>query len=88
MFNPPGGIAKSSGRTIRTRSGSMSTEAELSAVSPTHLNPTQQPDQRLIAQPCSPRSSMSWTFPGFSTGIMAATKACSDWCGRVELLHR
>ncbi len=87
MLRPPGGIAKSSGSTIRTRSGSSVTEAELSIVSATVLNATQPPAKRDIAQPYSPRSRMSSIPAGFSTGIAASMKAYSDWCARVEDLQ-
>ena len=49
MLRPPGGIAKSSGMTIFTRSIEPSTEAVDSMFSFTHLNATQVPQKRLMA---------------------------------------
>src|SRR5579859_6566995 len=43
MLSPPGGISKSRGVTISSRSGSTATEAELSTASATALKPIQQP---------------------------------------------
>src|ERR1700733_14585985 len=84
MLRPPSGIAKSVGRTICVRCGSISTEADDSTTSVTHFIATQRPEQRLIAQPCRPKSRYSCTFDGNSTGNPHALKMCSDWCASVE----
>jgi hypothetical protein len=44
MCTPPGGISKSSGRTMRVRAGSTSMLAEDSTVSLIVLKPIQQPE--------------------------------------------
>src|SRR2546425_11741404 len=84
MLRPPGGMAKSAGMTIFTRCGSVSTTAPDSTTSVTHLNATQQPENRDMAMPCRPRSRYSWTFDGLRTGMQQALNMCSLWCARVE----
>jgi hypothetical protein len=84
MFRPPAGSVKSCGIRICTRSGSTSTDAPDSTTSVTHLNAIQQPEYRLIAKPCRPRSRYSCTLAGLSTGMQQAFRMCSLWCGSVE----
>ncbi|CFN69550.1 Uncharacterised protein [Bordetella pertussis] len=43
MFSPSGGSWKSSGSTMRVRSGSTSTEADTSTMSVMHFMPTHTP---------------------------------------------
>ena len=78
-------MTKSGGITTCTRSTEPSTVAVDSMLSFTHLMPTQTPAKRDRAKPSKPKSRISCTPPGLSTGIMASTKANSDWCAEVEL---
>ncbi|HBC07810.1 MAG TPA: hypothetical protein DC046_09560, partial [Rhodospirillaceae bacterium] len=58
MCRPPGGISNS-GRTMLTRPGETSTEAEVSMLSVMHFMPTHRPAKRDMAQPYMPMSSRS-----------------------------
>jgi len=86
MCRPPGGIGKSSGSTIFTRSGSTCTEAEDSTISWIVFMPAHTPEKRLIAKACSPRSRISCTLAGKNTGKPQALKLWSLWCAAVLLL--
>jgi len=57
-------MTKSAGITMLTRSGSIVTDADASTTSVTVFIATHRPDQRDIAQPCSPRSRYSCTVAG------------------------
>src|SRR3546814_20682512 len=62
---------------------STSTEEELSMISAVVLNPTHTPAKRLMAMPSRPKSRVSCTPAGLSTGIDASRKATSLCCGTV-----
>jgi hypothetical protein len=86
MCTPPGGISKSSGSRIFTRSGSTSTLAEDSTTSWMVFMPVHTPAKRLIAKACRPRSRISCTLLGKNTGSPQALKMWSLWCAAVLLL--
>ena len=86
MCRPPGGISKSSGRMMSTRSGSIDTLADDSTISWIVFTPAQTPAKRLIANACRPMSRMSCTLEGKNTGRPQALKMWSLWCAAVELL--
>ena len=86
MFNPPAGMAKP-GITVAARARLMAMDALASTVSCTHFRPTQQPLYRDKAQPNKPKSTMSCTPAGLSTGIMASIIANSLWWQVVEDSH-
>ena len=77
MPSPSGGSGKSSGMRVAMRKGSSEMPEEVSTVSATTFSATQQPEKRDMAQPCRPKSRISCTLAGFSTGIMAAAKMWS-----------
>ena len=55
--------------------------AACSAVSAVVFSATQSPEKRDSAMPARPRSRMSWTEAGLSTGMNTPSKTCSVWCG-------
>ena len=68
MCRPPGGIWKSVGMTISTRSGSIIAVALDSTISWIVFMPDQTPAKRLIAKAWMPRSRISCTLAGKNTG--------------------
>ena len=86
MCTPPGGITKSVGSTMFTRSGLMSMLAADSTTSWIVFIDVHTPAKRLIAKACSPRSRMSCALDGKNTGSPQALKMWSLWCAAVLLL--
>ena len=64
VCTPPAGIGNSAGCTIVGESGATYTEPPPSTTSVTTFIADQQPDHRLIAMPCRPKSSNSCALLG------------------------
>ena len=86
MCTPPGGMAKSVGSSVETRSGSIIAVALDSTISWIVFMPAQTPEKRLIAKAWMPKSRISCTDAGKNTGRPQALKMWSLWCAAVELL--